>query len=231
MCVAREVSAAFTQAEWLCRRFAVSDDVMNGGGIRAFLRRGKFAPQHSELESFLAGRITREQGIAHIRDAVRPRVGGGKKLRAEALRDLHAWDVVYLDHLSNGRLLPGEPTAAAEPLRGLSANEALLIQQVETHKAGSRRLVSGLPKIIQRSLQALVKKIDRAWQEDSAIYDRLFPEPVRAAAKAKQAKRAVKPRPAARKAKAKAKAGRPKARPKRAASKAKVKKPVKKARK
>jgi hypothetical protein len=180
---------------------------MSGGGIRAFLRRGKFAPQHSELDAFLFGRITRERGMAHIRDAVRPRVGGGKRLRTETLRDLHAWDVVYLDHLASGRLLPGEPTAAAEPLRGLGPNEALLIQQVETHKAGARRLVNTLPKMIQRSLQALVRKIDRAWEKDGKAFDRLFPAPVRAAAnpKPKGTKRAAKAKPAARKAKPKKK--------------------------
>jgi hypothetical protein len=178
---------------------------MSGGGIRAFLRRGKFAPQHSELDAFLFGRITRERGMAHIRDAVRPRVGGGKRLRAETLRDLHAWDVVYLDHLATGRLLPGEATAASEPLRGLSPNEALLIQQVETHKAGARRLVNTLPKMIQRSLQALVRKIDRAWEKDGEVYDRLFPAPARAASKPKRTKRAGKAKPAVRKAKPKKK--------------------------
>jgi len=145
--------------------------------------------------------------MAHIRDAVRPRVGGGKRLRAETLRDLHAWDVVYLDHLATGQLLAGEPTAASEPLRGLSPNEALLIQRVETHKAGARLLVNTLPKMIQRSLQALVRKIDRAWEKDGQAYDRLFPAPARAAAnpKRKRTKRAAKAKPAARKARPKKK--------------------------
>lgn len=157
--------------------------------------------------------------MAHIRDAVQPRVGGGKRLRAETLRDLHAWDVVYLDHLAAGRLLPGEPTAAAEPLRGLSPNEALLIQQVETRKAGARRLVNTLPKMIQRSLQALVRKIDRAWEKDAQAYDRLFPAAIRAAAKPKRTKRAGKARPAARKARPKKKKEK-----KKAAGQAKAKK-------
>jgi len=159
--------------------------------------------------------------MGHIRDAVWPRVGGGKRLRAETLRDLHAWDVVYLDHLATGRLLPGEPTAAAEPLRGLSPNEALLIQQVETHKAGARRLVNTLPKMIQRSLQALVRKIDRAWEKDGQTYDRLFPAPVRAAADLKRTKRAGKAKPPARKAKPKKKkaTGRAKAKKGRATKK------------
>jgi uncharacterized protein YceH (UPF0502 family) len=107
--------------------------------------------------------------------------------------------------LATGRLLPGEPTAAAEPLRGLSSNEALLIQQVETRRAGTRRLVNTLPRIIQRSLQALVRKIDRAWEKDGEVYDRLFSAPVRAASKPKRTKRAGKAKPAARKAKPKKK--------------------------
>ena len=161
--------------------------------------------------------------MGHIRDAVWPGVGRGKKLRAETLRDLHAWDVVYLGRLTTGRLLPGEATAAAEPLRGLSPNEALLIQQVETHQAGARRLVNTLPKMIQRSLQALVRKIDRAWEKDGQVYDRLFPAPVRAAAnpKPKRTKRTAKAKPAARKARPKKKkaTGRAKAKKGRAAKK------------
>jgi hypothetical protein len=177
---------------------------MSSGGIRAFLRRGKFAPQHSELDSFLSGRISREEGLAHIRQAVAPSARGGKRLRTETLRDLHAWDVVYLDRLATGRLLPGEKTAAAEPLQGLNPNEALLIQQVETHKAASRRLVDQLPKIVQKSLQARIRRIDQAWQKDEQLYSRLFPEPVAKKKPVTSKKPAAKAKSAASAARAKA---------------------------
>lgn len=141
------------------------------GGMRAFLRRGKFAPTHSELEDFLVGRITREQGMGHLREVVRPTARTAKKLRAETLEFLRAWDLVYLDRLAAGRLVPGEPTAASEALHNLNANEALLLL-----KAKSRRFVAALPPIIRRSLQARVKKMVAAWGKDGKQYDRLFAE-------------------------------------------------------
>ncbi len=142
---------------------------MATGGMRAFLRRGKFAPTHSELEDFLTGRITRQQGMAHIRGALLASARNAKKLREETLDDLRAWDLVYLDHLAGGRLVPGEPSAAAEPLHGLNANEALLVRQ-----AKSKRLVRNLPPIIQKSLMARVKKTEAVWMRDGKEYDKLF---------------------------------------------------------
>jgi len=139
------------------------------GGMRSFLRRGKFVPSHSELEDFLLGRISREQGMRHIREAVQPAARTTRKLRAETLEFLHAWDLVYLDRLAEGRLVPGEPTSASEALHNLSANEALLLL-----KAKSRRLVAALPPIIQRGLQARVKRMVAAWEKDEKEYGRLF---------------------------------------------------------
>lgn len=144
------------------------------GGMRAFLRRGKFVPTHSELEDFLVGRITREQGMRHIREVVRPTARTAKKLRAETLEFLRAWDLVYLDRLAAGRLVPGEPTAASEALHNLTANEALLLL-----RAKARRFVAALPPVIRRSLQARVKKMVVAWEKDGKQYDRLFPKVAR----------------------------------------------------
>ncbi len=140
------------------------------GGVRAFLRRGKFVPSHSELEDFLTGRITRQEGMAHIRSALLGSVRGPKKLRNQTLEDLRAWDFVYLDHLAASRLVPGEPTAAAEPLHGLNENEALLVRQ-----ANSRRLLRNLPPGIRKSLQSRVRKVAAVWARDAKEYDRLFP--------------------------------------------------------
>ena len=145
------------------------------GGMRAFLRRGKFAPEHSELEDFLSGRIPRQQGMLHLREAVRPSVRSAKKLRAETLECLRAWDLVYLDRLAAGRIVPGEQTAAAEPLHGLGANEALLVRQAASRQAKARRLIAKLPPIVRKSLQARVKKMAAAWERDAKEYDRAFP--------------------------------------------------------
>ncbi len=145
------------------------------GGMRAFLRRGKFVPGHSELEDFLSGRITRQQGMLHLREAVRPSVRGARKLRAETLECLRAWDLVYLDRLAAGRLIPGEQTAAAEPLHGLNANEALLVREAAYWQARARRLIANLPPIVRKSLQARVKKMAATWERDAKEYDRAFP--------------------------------------------------------
>ncbi len=175
---------------------------MIGGGVRAFLRRGKFVPEHSELEAFLTGRITRREGMAHVREAVRPFTRTARQLRAETLHGLQAWDLVYIDRLAAGRLVPGEQTAAAEPLQGLGSNEALLVQH-----AKSRRLVGRLPTLVQRRLQALLKKVAGIWENDAEEYGRLYEaKPPRPRAKA------TRQRPAAAKVKAKAKAKKTKAR-------------------
>jgi len=142
---------------------------MTSGGMRAFLRRGKFVPAHSELEDFLSGRISRQDGMAHIRGALLPIVRNPERLRASTLKDLRAWDFVYLDHLAGGRLVPGEPTAAAEPLHGLSSNEALLVRH-----AGSKRLLKKLPPIIQKSLAARLKQMRAVWTRDAREYDKLY---------------------------------------------------------
>lgn len=179
------------------------------GGMRAFLRRGKFVPGHSELEDFLSGRITRQQGMLHLREAVRPSVRGARKLRAETLECLRAWDLVYLDRLAAGRLIPGEQTAAAEPLHGLGANEALLVREATSRQARARRLIANLPPIVRKSLQARVKRMAATWERDAKEYDRAFPaveKPRRGKSRARAAARRKSKRKQTRR-KAKAKTG------------------------
>lgn len=157
-----------------------------GGGLRAFFRRGKFVHSHSEMDAFLAGRMARDEGMRRIADALAPSVNSPERLRKKTLEDLRAWDLVYLDYIAAGRLVPGEPTAAAEPLHGIGPNEALLIRH-----ADSKRLIKQLPPVVQRSLKARLKKLEAVWQHDAKEYDRLFkPAPTPKAAK----KVAKKPR-------------------------------------
>lgn len=142
------------------------------GGLRAFLRRGKFVQIHSELDDFLKGRITRQQGMQQIRRALQGSISGASRLRKETLSDLRAWDSVYLDHIASGRIVPGEPTAAAQPLHGLGSNEALLMRH-----AREKRLLRKLPPMVQRSLQSRLKKLDQVWKKDAQDYDRVFAPP------------------------------------------------------
>ncbi len=160
-----------------------------GGGLRAFFRRGKFVHAHSEMDAFLAGRITREEGMRRIAEALAPSLNSSDRLRRKTLEDLRAWDLVYLDYIAAGRLVPGEPTAAAEPLHGIGANEALLIRH-----ADSKRLIKQLPPIVQRSLKARLKKLEAVWQHDAKEYDRLFKPPDKKPRKKVAKKKAAKPK-------------------------------------